>query len=207
MGAKHLNLNTVVDKNRVASDRVFTILFKVQVNDNNGNPVTTLYFAKNSADVIFQGNNYIAANFNLDIKVEQGQEPEIKLTAQDQTKTLISYVDAYDGLVKSVVTMYVVHSDSLLSGVPEISEDFVVTGATVNGYVVNVTLGVETAVAQRFPNFRQFQNRCAWKYKGTRCGYVGSMPTCDYTRDGSNGCIAHGVEANFGGFPGLNDLF
>jgi cell wall-associated NlpC family hydrolase len=29
------------------------------------------------------------------------------------------------------------------------------------------------------------------------------MPTCDYTRDGPNGCIAHGNEPQFGGFPGL----
>lgn len=207
MGAKHLNLTTVVDKNKIASDKSFIILFKVVVNDITGAFVNTLYFAKNSEDVNFQENVYVASNFDLAINIEQGKEPEITLTAQDQTKSLGSYIDAYDGLIKSNVTMYVVHTDSLPDGDPEMSEDFLVTGASTNEYVVTFNLGVETAVAQRFPNFRQFQNRCAWKYKGTRCGYSGIMPTCDFTRDGPNGCIAHGNEPNFGGFPGLNDLF
>lgn len=207
MAAKHLNLSTVVDKNKVASDKAFVLLFKVVVNDTNGAFVTNLYFAKNSADVVFQGQTYTASNFTLDLSVEVGKEPEVKLSAQDQTKTLAQYIDTYDGLVKSTVTMMVVHQDMLPAGPAEISEDFIITEASVQEYVVSFTLGVETAVAQRFPNFRQFQNRCAWKYKGTRCGYAGGLATCDYTRDGANGCIAHSNEANFGGFPGLNDLF
>lgn len=207
MAAKHLNLSTVVDKNKVASDKAFLILFKVEVNDDAGTLVDTLYFAKNSADVVFMGNTYVASNFSLDIQVEQGTEPQIKLQAHDESKALATYIDTYDGLVKSTVTLMIVHEDLLPNGPAEIDEDFVVIEASVQEYVVSFTLGVETAVAQRFPNFRQFQNRCAWKYKGERCGYTGAMPTCDYTRDGANGCIAHNNEVNFGGFPGLNDLF
>jgi hypothetical protein len=111
VSAKHLNLSTVIDKNKIASDKAFLVLFKVIVNDTLGNFVDNLYFARNDEDVLFQGNNYIAANFELNIQVEQNKEPEIKLTAQDQTKALSSYVDAYDGLVKNVITMYVVHTD------------------------------------------------------------------------------------------------
>lgn len=207
MAAKHLNLSTIVDKNKVSSDKAFLLLFKVTVNDTNGDFVTNLHFAKNSEDVTFMGDAYTAANFDIDVQIEQGTEPQIKLTAHDETKALAAYIDKYDGLVKSSVTLYVVHEDMLASGPAEIDEDFLITEASVNEYVVSFTLGVETAVAQRFPNFRQFQNRCSWKYKGTRCGYTGAMPTCDYTRDGANGCIAHANEANFGGFPGLNDLF
>ena len=206
MSSKHLNLSTVVDKNKVSSDKAFLILFKVVVKDYLGATVDTLHFAKNSANVVFNGDVYQAANFDLDIKVEEAKEPSVTLTAQDQTKTLSTYIDLYDGLVKSDVTLYIVHEDSL-DGPPEMTEDFIVTDATTSEYVVTMTLGLESAVAQRFPNFRQFRNRCAWKYKGERCKYSGAMPTCDYTRDGANGCIAHSNEVNFGGFPGINDLF
>jgi phage-related protein len=206
VSAKHLNLSTVVDKNKIESDKVFLLLFKIVVRDYLGAEVETVRIAKNSENVIFMGDVYQAANFEVNISVEESKEPSITLTAQDQTKTLSTYVDLYDGLVKSDATLYVVHEDSL-DGPAEMSEDFLVIDASVSEYVVSLSLGVESAVAQRFPNFRQFRNRCGWKYKGIRCKYSGGMPTCDFTRDGANGCIAHGNEVNFGGFPGLNDLF
>jgi phage-related protein len=206
MSAKHLNLSTVVDKNKIETDKAFLILFKIVVKDTLGATVDTLRFVKNSENVIFMGDVYQASNFSIDIQLEDGKEPSVSLTAQDQTKTLSTYIDLYDGLVKSDVTMYIVHEESL-DGPAEISEDFLVIDGSVSDYVATLTLGMESAVAQRFPNFRQFRNRCAWKYKGERCKYAGSMPTCDFTRDGPNGCIAHGNEINFGGQPGLNDLF
>jgi phage-related protein len=207
MTAAHLNLSTVIDKNKIDSDKTFLFLFSADVKDSTGALITTLYFAKNSEDVQYNGNTYQAANFDIDIQIEAGQEPQITLRAQDQTRTIQSYIDLYDGMVKSTVKLLVVHEDALPDGAPEMDEDFLVIESSVNEYIVEIKLGTESAVAQRFPLYRQFKNRCAWKYKGVRCKYKGSMPTCDYTRDGSNGCIAHGNEPNFGGFPGLNDHF
>lgn len=206
MSAKHLNLSTVIDKNKVETDKTFILMFEVGVKDSNGDLVNTLRFTKNSENVIFMGEEYVAANFDVDIKIEQNTEPSITLSAQDQTKTLASFIDAYDGLVTSDARLLVAHEESM-DGPAEMDETFLIIDSTVSDYVVKFTLGVETAVAYRFPNFRQFRNRCSWKYKGVRCQYAGVMPTCDYTRDGANGCIAHGNELHFGGFPGLNDLF
>jgi phage-related protein len=128
------------------------------------------------------------------------------LAAQDQTQLLAQFVEAYDGLVGSDVTLYVVNSGAL-SSPPEIEETFKVVGASVQTYVVTINLGVESATSARFPPFRQFKERCVWKYKGVRCKYAGVLETCDYTRSGANGCVAHDNEINFGGFPGINDLF
>lgn len=207
MSAKHLNLSTVVDKNKVYTDKAFIFLMEIVVTDSTGTVINTLRFAKNSENVVYKSNTYTAANFELNINVEANKEPDISISAQDQTRTIQSYLDLYDGLVKSPVNLMIVHESALPSGEPEFDEQFLVTEASVNEYVVSMKLGTESAVAQRFPNYRQFRNRCAWKYKGLRCKYAGALPTCDYTRDGANGCIAHNNEANFGGFPGLNDLF
>lgn len=206
MGAKHLNLSTVIDKNKVNSDKAFLILFEVEVKDHNEDLVTTLRFVKNNENVVFMGETFVAANFELTISVEANKEPEVSLSCQDQTRALMSFIDIYDGLVKSNVRLLVVHEDSL-DGPAEMDENFLITECSVNEYIVSIRLGVESAVAQRFPNYRQFKNRCAWKYKGIRCKYAGGLPTCDYTRDGPNGCAAHANEINFGGMPGLNDLF
>lgn len=206
MSSKHLNLSTIVDKNKIESDKAFLILFAVEIRNTAGNLVETLRFCKNSSNVTFMGNVYQAANFNLNIDIEQGKEPSVRLSAQDQTRTLASYIDAYDGLIKQTVKLLVVHEDQL-DGPPEMEEDFLITECDVEDYIVSIGLGTESAIAQRFPIHRQFKDRCAWKYKGIRCKYTGALPTCDFTRTGANGCIAHNNEANFGGFPGLNDLF
>lgn len=207
MAAKHLNLSTVVDKNKIYTDEAFLFLLMIEVKDSSDTLVDTIYLVKNSENVIFNGNTYTASNFEVHINVEANKEPDVSISAQDQTRTIQNYLDQYDGLVKSVVTLMVVHEGILPSGDPEFEENFLVISSDVSEYVVNLKLGTESAVAQRFPNYRQFRNRCAWKYKGLRCKYAGPLATCDYTRDGANGCIAHDNEANFGGFPGLNDLF
>jgi hypothetical protein len=206
MPAKHLNLSTIVDKNKIASEETFVILLELVVRDFAEDEVATIRFTKNSENITYMGNVYTAANFTIDIKTEAGKEPEMTLQAQDQTRMLAQYVDAYDGLIKSDCKLIVVNSGALTSP-PELEETFKVVGGSIDGYVVNLQLGVESAVAQRFPPYRQFKERCVWKYKGVRCKYAGGMSSCDYTRDGPNGCIAHSNEINFGGFPGLNDLF
>lgn len=203
--AKHLNLSTIVDKNKVDSDKAFLVMFKVDVKDQLGATINTLRFVKNSENVTFNGDLFVAGNFDINITMEAQSEPSVSITAQDQTRSIQSYLDLYDGLVNSDITMYVVHEDSL-DGPAEMEETFLVTNASANDYVVNFELGVEGAVSKRFPNYRQFTNRCMWKYKGLRCKYSGPMATCDFTRDGANGCVAHNNEINFGGFPGLKDL-
>lgn len=206
MGAKHLNISTIVDKNKIASDKVFLVLIEVGVLDSEGTLVETLRFCKNSENITYNSQTYQAANFTLSMSNEVDREPSITLTAQDQTRTLGQYVEAYDGLVKSTVKLLIVNSGSL-SAPAEFEEDFIITSASIQDYVVSIELGVESAVAQRFPPYRQFKDRCAWKYKGQRCKYAGGLATCDYTLNGANGCVAHDNAINFGGFPGIVELF
>lgn len=204
--SKHLNISTIIDKNKISSDNAFIILLAVEVkNPVDGSIVETIRFCKNSENITYKGDLYIATNFDIDVKVEMNKEPQITLKARDQTRALGQYIDLYDGLMNNKVTMYIVNSASLTEA--EIEEEFVILSASIENYDCEIALGVESAVNQRFPNYRQFKDRCVWKYKGQRCKYTGPLPTCDYTRTGSNGCIAHDNEINFGGFPGINDLF
>lgn len=202
--SKHLNLSTVIDKNKINSENTFLILIEAYVVDYNGDPVETLRIVKNSENIIFRGNTYQAASFDINITMEVNQEPNITLKAVDYSRTLGQYVDLYDGLVNNKVKMLVVNSGSLTAP-PEMEEEFIIVKSDIKDYEVTIELGVETAVAQRFPNYRQFKERCAWVYKGPRCKYAGALPSCDYSRTGVNGCSVHNNEINFGGFPGIND--
>jgi phage-related protein len=204
--ANKLSIAAVIDKNKITSENVFLVLIEVYVQDSDGNAVSTIRFCKNSENITFDGELFTASNFELDIKLETNQEPSITLTAQDQTKALAQYIDAYDGLVRNKVRMLVVNSASLGSPA-ELDETFVVTSSRISGYVSTLELGVESAVSQRFPRHRQFKDRCFKTFKGPRCQYAGPDATCSYSRTGVNGCIAKGNEINFGGFPGINELF
>lgn len=201
--ARHLTVGSIIEKNKIASDELFLILIKVIVKNEEGAEVAILTFAKNSENIVFGGESYQAANFDIDISVENNVEPTVKLTAQDQTRTIMQYVEAYSGCVGSDVIMTVVNS-AALDGPAEIQETFKVISSSNNEYVVSFDLGVESAISKRYPNYRQFKDRCSWKYKGPRCKYAGAMNTCDYTLLGDNGCVAHNNVPNFGGFPGLN---
>lgn len=201
----NLTISSVIDKNKIASENVFLVLIEVDVKDHTGALVETVRIVKNSENIVHNGNTYTAANFGLDVKVEANQEPEVTLSAQDQTRTLAQYVEAYDGLVDNKVRMIVINSATPED--IEIQEEFLISGSSINNYIVELNLGVETTLSKRFPESRQFKDRCAWRYKGARCKYAGAMETCDYTREGPNGCKAHGNEINFGGFPGINELF
>lgn len=201
--ARHLTVGSIIEKNKIASDELFLILIKVLIKNEDGDEVAVLTFVKNSENVVFNGEAYQAANFELDITVENNSEPQITLTAQDQTRALMQYIEAYSGCVGSTVIMTVVNS-AALEQPPEIQETFKVISSSNNQYVVKFDLGTDSAISKRFPNYRQFKDRCSWKYKGTRCKYAGSLEKCDYTLLGDNGCLVHNNVANFGGYPGLN---
>jgi phage-related protein len=201
--ARHLTVGSIIEKNKIASDELFLILIKVLIKNEDGDEVAVLTFVKNSENVVFNGEAYQAANFELDITVENNSEPQITLTAQDQTRALMQYIEAYSGCVGSTVIMTVVNS-AALDQPPEIQETFKVISSSNNQYVVKFDLGTDSAISKRFPNYRQFKDRCSWKYKGTRCKYAGSIEKCDYTLLGDNGCLVHNNVANFGGYPGLN---
>lgn len=202
----NLNIASIIDKNKVSSTNVFLILLEVEVRDSAGALVETLRVVKNSADIVFQGNTYTAANFELDIKLEATQEPSITLEVHDETRQLAQYIDAYDGLVRNKIRVMIVNSGSLNSPA-DIDEEMIVLTSSLSSYTARFELGVESSLGLRFPNYRQFKDRCFKTFKGPRCQYAGAATTCDYTREGVNGCKAKNNEINFGGFPGINELF
>lgn len=202
---RHLTVATIVEAHEIASEVAFVELLSVKVKDEAGALVETLYFCKNSENISFGGNDYVAANFDLKISQNVGEETNVQLAAQDITGVIRQNMESYAGGVGFEVTYTVVNS-AKLSDDPEVSEDFVVVGSSTRGYVVNFVLGSENPLRLAFPLYRQYRDRCRHEYKGTRCAYSGALATCDYTYDGDNGCKEHDNVANFGGFRGMQNL-
>lgn len=201
---KPLSLASVIEANRVASEVPFLCLIDVEVvNPATGVVVTTLHIARNSEEVIFDGNTYEAGVFDIQLSAEAGQAAEVTLSVNDYTQALQGMLEAYGGGVGSNVTFYLVNADNLSQG-PEIVEYFQITATQSSEYTHQFTLGAENTLMQTFPRRRQTKDFCQWRYKSPECGYTGGLASCDLTLQGPNGCRVHSNELNFGAFPGLN---
>ena len=205
--AKNLSLNTIIEKNKLSSAVPFLVCLDIEVIDPaTALTVETLYLVKNNENVTINGNSYVAVNFDIEVKEEAGNQPEISLTVQDQTQALQGRMQAYGGGVGFNVTLSVVRGDALTEA-PEIQEFFTIIGSSASEYVVTFQLGAENHIAKQFPKRRQFRDFCSWKYKDAdTCKYAGAMPSCDLTFQGPNGCSAHNNTKNFGGFPGIRNI-
>jgi len=204
--SRPLTVASVIEKNKVVSDTAFLVLLDISVIDpNTAALIEKVYIAQNDENVVFNGNVYAQANFNINFTQNKDEEPTVSLAIQDQTGVIAAKMDAYAGGAGFGVTMTIVNS-ARLDEPPEMQETFTVTGASVSNYVATFVLGSESLLGLRWPPTNQFRDRCRYRYKSGKCAYTGSMPSCDYTYDGANGCKAHGNELNYGGFRGLRPL-
>lgn len=204
--SRHLSVATAIEKNKIASDVAFVMLLDIAVRDEAGDVVEHLRLAKNSENLVYRGETYQAANFNVKFKADVEEEPTMSVDAQDPSGFIRERMEAYGGGIGSDCTMIVVNSGNLIQP-PEIEETFTVVGASTQGFVVSFTLGVENPLNVRFPRIHQYRDQCPYVFKGERCRYAGAATKCDFTYDGADGCRAKGNQANFGGYRGLQSLY
>lgn len=198
----HISVATAIEKNRIASDVAFIILAEIDVRLPDGEITETMYLAKNTENIEYQGKLYQATSFNVDMGSEMGEEPQLTVAVEDPTGAIREKLADYDGAIGFPVRLIILNTGNL-DQPPELEEEFQVTGASQAGYTVSFTLGVENPLFTRFPVRSQSRDQCPHRYKGPRCKYAGPMSSCSYTYDGANGCKAHSNGVNFGGMRGL----
>ncbi|WP_028449703.1 hypothetical protein [Chitinibacter tainanensis] len=187
----------------VASTSPFLLLLEVGIVDpTTYQLVETMRLVSNDEDIAYRGNVYVAADFDLGLKHVANGLPEITLNIIDTSRAVQGRMQSYGGGVGFPVTVMIINAGDLNSP-PDQQEFFEIIGASSKDYVATFTLGAENPLTMRFPRRLQRKDYCSWRYKSADCGYTGSMPSCDYTLQGPNGCAAHGNSINFGGCPGI----
>lgn len=68
---------------------------------------------------------------------------------------------------------------------------------------VEMKCGLPNLVKAQFPSGRNRRLKCGHLYRGSRCQYSGTLPTCSRFEEGENGCAAHDNRARFGGKKGM----
>ena len=201
----HLSIATALDKNLIASNNVYLLLLEVDViNPNDGTVIQTFYLAHNNENFVWNGNTYISTPLEVTTTQDNQTAPTCTITIWDMGRVIQGNLQAYGWQLAWPVRMKIVNATNPAKQ-PEIEQDFEVLSATCkdDDYSIAFTVGAENPLTLRFPPRQQFPNRCFWKYRDNRCQYTGSLPSCDYTEDGTNGCKAHNNIINYGGFPGL----
>ena len=200
---KSISVTTAIEKAKLASENALLVALDVKVKQPNSDVVIEeLHLVRNSEDIDYQGVTYKAFPFEIDIKIEAGGVPVVTMSGTDMTKTLHRRMQDYGGMVGSEVKFFVINTGAM-DREPDVVEDFLVTSGSAKNFSVTFQLGAENALATPFPRRRQLRDRCAWKYKSAECGYIGTLPSCDLTLQGDNGCKVHENTLNFGGFPGI----
>lgn len=202
-----LTIAEVIDKNKIASDRVWLYALKVYVTDYLGNPVTEVNIVNNSENVTIDGDTYLAFGFSLSKGVSTSDLGSINVQIQDQFRIVQSWLQLHQGLIGREVDVILTMTDAgtpTASTNPDLVERYKIVNTSTKGYVVTFELGADNPLNKIFPKGVQSKDRCRWRYRSTECGYVGGLPDCDFTLSGSNGCNAHSNTPRFGGFPGIN---
>lgn len=201
---KHISLGTVVEKNRIASKEAFIILCEIEVVDSTtGDYVETLRLARNNEDILFQGNTYVAVMFDFDSQETSEGVPDLTVTIQDPTQSVMSRTEQHEGGVGWKVRFKLINTGDMTAD-PEIEEMVYVIAANAQDYIVQFSLGARNPLAQRFPRNMQWRDRCSWKFKDSEgCKYTGPETFCDYTLQGPDGCSVKGNSLRFRGLPGI----
>ena len=207
--ATHISIATALDKNRIATDAVYLTLIEVDVQDpNNSAVVETLRFANNNESYVWNGVTYLGMAFNFSMSEMKDTAPTATLTCYDFAQIFESRLQAY-GQTLDWPTRVIVINTSNPSANAELQHDFEIVGASSDSqnYTMTFTLGAENPLTLVYPPRKQFRNKCYWKFRGPQCQYTGALATCDFMLHSSNGCIAHGNQKNFSGFPGINQKY
>lgn len=143
--------------------------------------------------------------FNFDLTVERnsnGQLPSIQVKASNVLGLLQGFIEEYAGAVGATCNIYFVNT-AHAAGEANIALTTLITRTQVTQDTVTFTLGAPKPQQQLFPRYLYRADFCMWTYKGTQCGYTGTLPNCDLTYNGPDGCVAHANQQRFGAFPGI----
>jgi phage-related protein len=145
--------------------------------------------------------------FNFEFSANQpgsGQLPTMGLKVSNVMRILQGIIEQYSGLVGAIANVYV-YNTAHPAGEPDLAVTTTIMKSVSSAEMISFTLSAPSPLRQLFPKFLYRATFCFYvsTYKGKWCGYTGTLPNCDGTYNGPNGCQAHNNASRFGAFPGI----
>lgn len=192
----NLSLALLQEKNKLVATAPWLIL--LTLTPVLGDPVR---FARNTEDVEFGGETYLAFAFELgELRSNSdGKVQGVGLRVANPERIFAPLMDANDGLIGAAVELVVVHADNLSEDYADLTLNWTITSSTVEDEWLSFELGAESPMRRRFPLYAGHPTSCNWIFKGAECAYAGAVTTCDRSLDT---CRTLANSARFGGRPG-----
>lgn len=193
-----LSAAAILEKNRLASSSPWLILAMLVLPDE-----TVLRFARNTEDVVWNGETWTAFPFELEEQEDdkRSQTSTFRVMLGNVSGLLQTALDQYDGLVGCPVDLYVVAETTLAENTPSVELLLEVMGAKTTAEWASLELGARNPFRHRFPRGRMLAGFCRWRFKSDECGYAGSETECSRSL---GRCQQLGNQTRFGGFPGVS---
>ncbi|MCE5334215.1 MAG: hypothetical protein LLG06_06465 [Desulfobacteraceae bacterium] len=185
----------VRDLHKLASSGAIVFLLSV--------PHYELYWARNTADIVWRGNTYVRSWFDLGL---------IAGSSDASLPSLVVSISNIGGMVEHEVVrrnsfrgvdmnLYIVDSNCLYENTPLYQMVFQVLKPTCRTKSVEFKLGIENPILMSFPSWKTHGAICQYtEFGGYLCRYVGLYTECD--RSVSN-CIARSNVERFGAQLGI----
>jgi lambda family phage minor tail protein L len=177
-------------------------LYTIWVDDS-----VILYLAEWPTNVRFDGQLYLAAPLAHSTVKSSASDSidQVQISISNVNREMASIALQYNGLRRKKIQVITVFENLLDNPDNKIIKfEGYVASCTFDQntltFTVTSVLDLQDIYVPRRIFHRVF---CYWTYKGTECGYTGSLETCAKTLEGDDGCRVHENAARFGAFPGI----
>jgi phage-related protein len=200
-----LSLVSAQDKHKLASTAAWILLLDICWQGQH------VRVARNTEPITLDANDglgpqvYQPLAFELEGAEQKndGSLPQITIKVSNVNRMVEGAIVAYNGAAGATCSVYVVNTENP-AGEPELALDTTIIRTSTDSKWVTFTCGAKSPLRMLFPKRLYYQGTCMWSYKSLQCGYAGGLTTCSLTFEGPNGCLAHGNQQRFGGFPGID---
>lgn len=192
-------IDSTFTTNKNASTNQPIFLYTVYDYDSAGH---NLYYAEYDVVVSYNGISYNPFPITHDIVGEssKGEVDRVKITVSNISRAIGGYLSIYDWRGKKVI-IKTVWGNSLTDLDAYLDDTYYIDTYTLDEEKVEFTLSSKFDVLEiALPKRTYLRNYCAWKFKSTECGYVGTETSCNKTL---TRCRALANQLRFGGFPSI----
>ena len=176
--AKTLTSDFTLEKNKQESSGLIN-LYEIEYQTD-----TWIYLAQWDANVVFDGKTYLAAEKGVKHdktgENRDGSVGQVNVAIANVDRLIGGYLETNDvrGLRLNILTVF---ENLLADPTARLIERYVIDAGTINQEAVNLICTTVIDLMNVILPSRRFAPICAWVFKSTECGYVGTETTCNKT--------------------------
>jgi phage-related protein len=197
----------IEEKNKLATDSNFLPFVELQIPGVDDNPC----IVRNNEDIVWAGKTWYAFPFEMDdvVLTAKGEVPQLSIRVSNVNQVMESYIQLYDqycklyGYSPVVIWLHVLNTRAIAADAYCASEntfEFELKQPKTSPKWATFILGASSPYKRRAPQSRILKNHCRFRFKDSRCKYIGTGVSCNKTL---TQCRLYSNSVNFGGFPGV----